>query len=219
MDTVTFSHRFVPLIQIEQFEQLFPNNKEPEIWTSVLNDVLPQYNITTKERVAMFLAQCGHESNGFTVLKENLNYSAQGLANTWARFSSTGKRGGPPNELALRLHRKPEQIANVVYANRMGNGDESSGDGWKHIGRGAIQTTGKNNYRIVSQELFGDDRLLDNPDILLYPEFAIKAACVFWKNNGLNDVTDIKKSTKIINGGLNGLDDRAAKLNKAMKIL
>lgn len=219
---IAFAHRFEPIILLEQFRAIFPTNDEPQMWVDLMNEVLPYYNITSKPRVAMFLSQCGHESLNFTRLSENLNYSTQGLANTWSRYSSTGKLGGPPNALARSLNRKPQAIANDAYANRMGNGDAASGDGWRFKGRGLIMTTGKNNYRVVSRELFGDDRLLTDPDLLQSPLYALKSACVFWKNNDLNefaDNQDIEGATRRINGGLIGLAHRKDIYNEAMVIL
>ena len=119
-------------------KQLLPKVKNLEDWHEQLLEVLPQYEIDTPNRVAAFIAQCGHESAGFTVLQENLNYSADGLKKIFGKYFPTA-------ELAKQYARKPEMIANRVYGNRMGNGDEDSGDGYKYRGRGIIQITGKNN--------------------------------------------------------------------------
>jgi putative chitinase len=166
------------------------------------NTVLPKYNITTVERVAAFLAQCGHESADFTVLKENLNYSAEGLSKVFPkRF---------PNVAAAQpYHRQPEKIANRIYADRMGNGPEASGEGFKFRGRGAIQLTGKENYSKFAASV---GKTLD--EAVAYCETldgAIESACWFWTTNKLNDIADkndIVTLTKRINGGTIGLEDR-----------
>lgn len=224
-EKVTFSYRFdnEDLITLDQFSSIFPNNKEQKLWVGLLNTILPEYSINTKNRISMFLAQCGHESLEFTVLVENLNYSAQGLANTWpSRYSLTDKRPYKPNELANRLHRNPEAIANNCYANRMGNGSEVSGDGWKYRGRGIIQITGKDNYRKVSRKIFGNDELLSKPSWLEEPEYALRSACEYWKGSALNswsDKGDVATVTRRINGGMNGYQDRKSKYEKFMSIL
>ena len=202
------------MITVEQFTEMFPKNKNPQGWTTALVDVLPTYEINTPERIASFLAQCGHESGGFTVLQENLNYSAEGLNKIFHKYF-------PTLESAQPYARKPEMIANRVYANRMGNGDEHSGEGYKFRGRGPIQLTGKDNYIACSDFLFQDDTLLQNPDMLLDPEYALHSACWFWWKNDLNnyaDSGDLVTMTKRINGGTIGLEDRIAHYNQAMEI-
>jgi putative chitinase len=202
------------MITVEQFTEMFPKNKNPQAWTTALNEVLPTYQIDTPERIASFLAQCGHESAGFTVLQENLNYSADGLNKIFKKYF-------PTLESAQPYARKPEMIANRVYGGRMGNGDEHSGEGYKFRGRGPIQLTGKDNYAACSDFLFQDDTLLQNPDMLLDPEYALHSACWFWWKNDLNnyaDSADLVTMTKRINGGTIGLDDRIAHYNHAMEI-
>lgn len=202
------------MITVEQFTEMFPKNKNPQAWTTALNEVLPTYKIDTPERIASFLAQCGHESAGFTVLQENLNYSAQGLCGTFKKYF-------PTPESAQPYARKPEMIANRVYGNRMGNGDEASGEGYKFRGRGPIQLTGKDNYTACSDFLFQDDTLVQNPDMLLDPEYALHSACWFWWKNDLNnyaDSADLVTMTKRINGGTIGLEDRIKHYNHAMEI-
>jgi putative chitinase len=156
----------------------------------------------------------GHESADFTRLTENLNYSAAGLVKTWPkRFTE---------ETAQGYHRKPEKIANKVYADRMGNGNEASGDGWKYRGRGIIQITGKNNYVAFSNAKFDDLRLLEDPDYLLTPEGAVESACWFWTTNNLNEIAgaqNITLITKRINGGTHGLSSRIARYERAIDIL
>jgi putative chitinase len=182
-------------------------------WCDVLNVLMPKYNIDSPQRIAAFIAQCSHESGHFEKLIENLNYGAKGLVMTWPkRFTSP--------ELANKYARQPEMIANFVYANRLGNGDELSGDGWKYRGRGLIQLTGKYNY-----QKFADTVGMDLEQVTRYLETkqgAAEAACLFWKNNKLNsyaDVGDIKGMTKVINGGYIGLPEREENYRKALNIL
>ena len=196
-------------------------DKEPasfsfSVWAGALNKHMAFYGINTPKRIAAFLAQIGHESGGFSRLVENLNYSADGLAKTWPkRFANTDKK---PNYLAVELERKPMQIANHVYANRNGNGDESSGDGWKFRGRGLIQLTFKNNYLSIRDKTGLD--IYNNPDLLLEPDAAVKSACAYWDHNKLNRFeNDFTALRKAINGGLNGLDDCIKYHEKAKKAL
>lgn len=171
-------------------------------WVSWLQGTCKAYQINTPMRIAMFLAQIAHESAGLTRLVENLNYSAEGLMRTWPkRF--------PTMDVAQQYAREPEKIANRVYADRMGNGDESSGDGWKYRGRGLIQITGKSNYREFADAI-GEDYVAD-PDLLRQPVNAALSAGWFWAERGLNRVADtgsVEAVTKIINGGSHGLADR-----------
>lgn len=154
----------------------------------------------------MFLAQCAHESAGFTVLTENLNYSAQALLKVFPKYFNSAN--------VSEYARNPEKIANRVYANRMGN--NSNGDGWKYRGRGYIQLTGKNNYKSFAQYLkdeniSGIQDPLDNPDELSQMLCAMQSAVWFWNKNNLNvyaDKDDISGCTKVINGGFNGLQER-----------
>jgi len=168
-----------------------------------LLELMPKYEINTPLRQRHFLAQVLHESGGFRFVRENLNYSTDGLLKTFPRYFHRG--------LAEEYARKPQKIASRVYANRMGNGDEESGDGWLYIGRGLIQITGRINYLMVSQALFGDARLLGEPTLLEEPQYAVESACYFWQEHSLNtlaDKDDIVAVTRRINGGINGLDDR-----------
>ena len=195
--------------------QLIPKVKNFEEWYSNLLNILPEYDIDTPKRVAAFMAQCGHESGGFTLMQENLNYSAKGLVGTFKKYF-------PTEALAKPYERKPEMIANRVYANRMGNGDEASGEGWYFRGRGIVQITGKNNYTKCSQSLFESNVLVENPDLLLETEYAIHSACWFWsaaRLNELADIGDMKTMTKRINGGFIGLEDRIHHYNHAIEIL
>ena len=205
------------MITVEQFTEMFPKNKNPQAWTTALNEVLPTYKIDTPERIASFLAQCGHESAGFTVLQENLNYSADGLNKIFKKYF-------PTLDSAQPYARKPEMIANRVYGGRMGNGPESSGDGYKYRGRGPIQLTGKDNYRAFAKDMFEDwENLFDNPDwVTSDRDFALMSAIWFWNKNKLNvqaDAGDIKLMTKKINGGYIGLEDRIKHYNEAIHLL
>lgn len=180
------------------------------VYLEPLKAAIALHAIDTEQRISHFLAQVAHESAGFTRISENLNYSAEGLASTWPRRF----RGddGQPNPLAHQLHRKPQLIANHVYANRMGNGGVASGEGWKYRGRGLIQLTGKSNYIAASNGLYNSDILVDDPDRVLKPDVAALTACWFWLSNGLNelaDLGDVRAITRRINGGTIGLEHRA----------
>lgn len=199
----------------DEFVKCLPHNKQPQVWYDACHELLPKYDINTIPRVAGFLSQCQHESLDFSTLQENLNYSAQGLRKVFGKYF-------PTTALANAYARQPQKIANRVYANRMGNGPESSGDGWKFRGRGILQVTGRVNYAACSQAIFGDDSLLKEPDLLCVPKYAILSACWYWQKNGLNtfcDKKDIVGMTKRINGGTNGLTDRTAHWNFALKVL
>ncbi|BCS55178.1 glycoside hydrolase family 19 protein [Geobacter sp. SVR] len=211
------------LITVEQFRRLFPRSTEPEAWAAALNGILPRYAIYNNPlRLAMFLAQTGHESDGFTDLTENLNYSAEGLARTWpTRYAVDPKAATKvPNDLARRLHRQPEAIANNCYANRMGNGPESSGDGWRFRGYGLIQLTGRANREAFAKAI---GQPLDAAEAyLLTYEGAIESACWYWSTRNINPLADagnVLAVTKSINAGVNGLADRQARYAEALKIL
>lgn len=174
--------------------------------------LLDRYGINTPLRIAHFMAQIEHES-GLKPVSENLNYSVIGLLGTFEKyFEGTG--------IAIEYARKPERIANRVYANRMGNGNEASGEGWKYRGRGFIQITGKENYFHLQVDT--DLPVLKNPDLLLEEANAMLSACWFWKKKGLNSLADkdlIKAITKRINGGYNGIEHRKELLKKWKKEL
>jgi putative chitinase len=197
----------------EQLDKITTRNKNNAALAEALNKYLGKYEINTKNRVAGFLAQCGHESVDFTVLKENLNYGAKGLLATFKKYF-------PDEATALKYERKPEMIANRVYANRMSNGPEASGDGYKYRGRGAIQLTGKDNYTRFAAAI--GKTIEETVAHLETLEGAIESACWFWKTNGLNaiaDKDDIVAMTKKINGGTIGLEDRKAHYEKAKQVL
>ena len=196
-------------------EQLAKLGINPD-WLPWLQKTCDRYSINNVNRQSAFLGQCMHESNSFKVLQENLHYSTNGLKSVWgSRF--------PTNEIADKYANHPDMIANKVYANRMGNGDEESGDGWKYRGRGIIQCTGKDLYKTLSNALNID--LISDPDMLLEMPYASMSAGWFWNKKGLNDLADqnnyeaTKEMTKRINGGFNGLDDRILKIEQAKKVL
>ena len=182
-------------------------------WIDAINETFEKFGIDTPERQACFLGQCAHESAGFTALQENLNYSASSLTRVWPkRF--------PSLQDAERYQRNPEKIANKVYASRMGNGDEESGEGWAYRGRGLIQLTGKSNYEACGEALGVD--LVSQPDLVATPQYAALSTGWFWDKNHLNkyaDENDMTGLTKKINGGTHGLDDRVAKTQAALDIL
>jgi putative chitinase len=189
----------------EQLQQIIPKNPYIEQWCTALNKLLPDYGIDTPQRVAAFLAQCAHESGNFVFLKENLNYRAASLRKIFPKYF-------PNDQLAEQYAGRPnkaEAIANRIYANRMGNGPEESGDGFRYCGRGLIQLTGRNNY-----ESFADSIESTPEEVSQYLETfegAVQSACWFWETNNLNqfaDTDDIKTMTRRINGGFIGLEDR-----------
>lgn len=200
-------------ITADVIKKMFPKYKYPDDLADALTEQFEKYEINTVNRAAGFLAQCGHESAGFTILKENLNYSAEGLNKIFKKYF-------PTLDSAKPYARNPEKIANKVYANRMLNGNEASGDGYKFRGRGAIQLTGRENYTKFAKSvgLTLDEAVADLETL----DGAIESACWFWKTNGLNaicDADDIVKMTKRINGGTIGLDDRKKHYAEAKHLL
>jgi len=189
------------------------NSDMADTWFQALDDAADQYQINNDKRVAMFIAQVGHESGGFAFTAENLNYSAAGLMSVFGKYF-------PNLQVANAYARQPEKIANRVYANRMGNGDEASGDGWKYRGHGLIQLTGKDNHAAFSAATGVD--AVNHPELLEQPPAAAVSAGWFWDTRHLNefcDAGDIITVTKRINGGTNGLDDRQARYNRALAAL
>jgi putative chitinase len=180
-------------------------------WFEPLQETFEKYQINTPKRQACFIGQTMHESGGYKFLRENLNYSAKALMNTWpSRF--------PDMDTAEKFERQPEKIANKVYSGRMGNTED--GDGAKYIGRGLIQLTGKDNYKAFGDAI-GED-LIANPQLVEEPRYAALSAGWFWNKRGLNalaDAMDVTTLTVRINGGKIGIDDRIAKINKALDIL
>lgn len=200
----------------QMLAEIIPYAKEANIdlYLNPLNEVLPKKQINTPMRVAQFIAQVAHESGSLNYKIENLNYSAGALQAVFGKYF-------PTSEMANEYARQPEKIANRVYANRMGNGDEASGDGWKYRGRGLIQITGKNNYQSFSQDN-GIDMVTNPSPMADDPTIAVTGATWFWDSNNLNqyaDADDILTITKRINGGTNGLADREAFLARAKSAL
>lgn len=197
----------------EQLKQLLPKNPYIDQWHSALSRLLPDYEINTPQRIAAFIAQCAHESGNFMFLKENLNYRAESLMRTWPRHF-------PTMEIAQQYARQPEKIANRAYANRMGNGDEASGDGWRFLGRGLIQLTGRENYSWFAASI--NISVEEAAEYLQTFEGAAQSACWFWETNNLNrwaDTGDIKELTRRINGGFIGLEDRIKHYQHALHVL
>lgn len=181
--------------------------------TNAINDTLAKFEINTPLRIQHFLAQMLHESGNLVYLKENLNYSAQGLVTTFHKYFLT-------EAIAIPYARQPDKIANKVYASRMGNGDETSGDGAKFKGRGYIQLTGRDNYTALSKDTGVD--FIGHPELLETVKYAALSAGWFWNKAGLNELADkddILDITKKINGGENGIDDRKARLDKIKTII
>ena len=195
----------------QQLLQILPNaGRQAGVFVPALNVAMNKFAIVTRLRIAAFIAQVGHESGQLTRLVENLNYSAEGLMKTWpSRFDLVR---------ATAAARKPEQIANIVYAGRMGNTEP--GDGWKYRGRGLFQVTGRANYAACGEALGLD--LINQPELLEQPKNACLSAAWFWATNGLNTLADADKFeaiTRRINGGLNGQADRQALHARALKVL
>ena len=202
------------MITEQNFNEVVPdvNWNYAKNYVPLFDTVLPKYGIDTPLRKAHFLAQVAHESGGFKFVVENLNYSANALYNVFRKYF-------PNLEIANEYARQPEKIANRVYANRMGNSDEASGDGWKYKGRGLIQLTGKENYYQLSK--CTNQYFVTEPELVAQPEWALTSACWFWKKNNINkyaDEDDVHMVTKRINGGYNGLQDRQHYLEEFKKI-
>jgi len=199
---------------VEMLKEMGVSTEDAEQYIEDLEKTLPKYGITdSRERLAHFFSQILHESGCMRFDMENLNYSAKALRAVFGKYFKTQKE-------ADAFARNPEKIANRVYCNRMGNGSESSGDGWKYRGRGLIQLTGKKNYKAFA-EWVGDDRVVDDPD-LVASEYAVQSAVFFWDKNNLNKIADKDdpvRLTKRINGGQNGLAHRKELLNKANGLL
>ena len=204
------------MLTLSQLKQLLPKNPYVEHWHHALEQLFPDYDINTPKRMAAFIAQCSHESGGFMVLKENLNYKAATLRKIFPKYFPNDQIA---NDYASRPN-KQVAIASKVYANRMGNGDEASQDGWKFCGRGLIQLTGKSNYQAFADSLEMD--INDVPEYLATFEGAAQSACWFWETNKLNqwaDTGDILTLTKRINGGTIGLEDRKKHYDHALHVL
>lgn len=196
-------------------KEILPSIPYLDEWYDALSKVLPEYDITTPQRVAAFIAQCAHESGGFKAVSENLNYSAKGLLGTFGKYFNA--------TTAAQYERKPEMIASRVYANRMGNGDEASKEGFKFRGRGYIQLTGKSNYTAFTK-FIGED-CVANPD-LVATKYPLASAAFFFNSNSLWSICDkgastenVTAVTKRVNGGTIGLADRIKHFNEFYNLL
>lgn len=199
-------------ITVEQFRLIFPANKHAAEWVEALNSVLPRYGVTSSIRRAVFLGQCGHESGGFTRLIENLNYSAEKLLERFPKYFTTAQ--------AHQYARQPEAIANRVYANRMGNGNENSGDGWRFRGHGLLQLTGKENHLAFAYSI--NKPIAEATAYMLTFPGAVESACFYWGIRNINaaaDTVGIEDETRKINGGLNGLAERKQLTKTALQVL
>lgn len=207
------------MITMEQLALMVPCSiVTASVWHSPLIAAMARWDITTPDRIAGFIAQTSHESNKFTEFEENLNYSPEGLARTWPNRYAINPHAKTklPNDLALRIGRRPELIANYTYANRMGNGGFETGDGWRYRGRGPKQITGLDNYRECGRAL--GLPLVFEPDLLLEPDNGAESAAWYWATSGCNqamDVGDYAEVTRLINGGMIGYESRVAALETA----
>ena len=198
----------------EKIVHLLHGNPEADAWADAALEILPKYEINTPNRIAGFFAQTGHESMGFKVLEENLHYRAETLEKLFSKYFSKAGRN------AADYAKQPEKIANVIYANRMGNGDTASGEGYAFRGRGIIQLTGKDNYSAFALSI-----KMTLPDVIAYvttKKGALESACWYWNSRNINaacDANDIVKMTKLINGGTIGLEDRTKHYHEALAIL
>ncbi len=200
----------------DQLKKLLPKNPYIDYWYNALSQLLPDYEINTPQRIAAFIAQCAHESGNFMVLQENLNYRPATLRKIFPKYFPTDAMA---NDYCSRPN-KQEAIANKVYANRMGNGDEASGDGYRYRGRGLIQLTGKDNYTFFAGSL--GISVEEAAEYMGTFEGACQSACFFWEQNKLNqwaDKGDIVTLSKRINGGTIGLEDRIKHYEHALHVL
>ena len=204
------------IIVESQIRRIMPNVKETRVkeFVKCFNEWSDRFGISTPLRFVHFIAQIAHESGEFKSMEENLNYSADGLLRVFPKYFT--------KETAAQYARKPEKIANKVYANRMGNGDEASGDGWRFKGRGAIGTTGRDNYKAYADSEFCVGDLMNHPEWLAQSPGCYKSAMYFWWKNGLNqiaDTDDVVKVTKRVNGGTNGLAQRQYYYRMAKRVM
>jgi putative chitinase len=198
----------------EHIIHLLHGNAEAAAWADAAMEILPKYEINTPNRIAGFFAQCGHESMNFTALSENLNYRAETLEKLFSKYFSKAGRN------AADYAKQPEKIANVIYANRMGNGDTASGDGYRFRGRGVVQLTGRDNYTA-----FGLTIGMTAEEVIDYvttKKGALESACWYWASRKINaacDANDITKMSKAVNGGTIGLEDRRKHYEQALAVL
>lgn len=198
----------------QQLRTVFPLCRDPSLWSTILPKVADEFEINTKDRFAAWLAQCGYESNQFNAIREDMSYSKLALMKTWpARF--------PTEQSAIPYERNPQALANFVYANRMGNGDAASQDGWNYRGGGILETTGRYNYRVTGAGI--GEPLEAQPKKLEIPLVAARAAGWFWKEHNCNwlaDERDLESITLVINGPMKlGEKDRELNLAKWLTVL
>lgn len=211
----------------EMLKKIYPNStaQDRAKFIRPLQLAMMRYNINNVNRIRAFLAQIGHESGQLSAVYENLNYSLSSLRSVFGKYF-------PTNEMAAQYARQPEKIANRVYANRLGNGDEQCGDGWKYRGRGLIQITGKSNYEAATNGMYALPMgicFVTEPNLLSTPEYAAQSAAWWWENAGLNALADklggsddadiFRQISKRINGGYNGLEDRIAIYSRTQKYI
>ena len=202
-------------LTLDQLKQIVPGNPHIEHWHEALSEICPDYGINTPQRLAAFLAQCAHESGGFRAIKENLNYRPATLVTLFKKYFDL-----PTAERYCSMPDKQAAIANKIYANRMGNGPEESGDGYRYCGRGLIQLTGRDNYTRYAQST--EQTVEEASEHLTTFEGCVQSAAWFWEANNLNkwaDAGNIEKMTKIINGGTIGLEDRKKHYAHALHVL
>jgi putative chitinase len=200
-------------LTLAQFSSMLSNIGTSSMWYDIAMKLFPKYNIDTDLRISGFMSQCIYESANFQDLSENLHYSAANLDKNFSKYFGSVRNSS-------QYANQPEAIANIVYANRMGNGPESSGDGWKFRGRGLIQITGRNNYTAFGKFIGKSPE--DAAAYMETPMGAFESACWYWDSNNINsaaDARDVKMMTRIINGGYNGLDGRTSLYNKCIGIL
>jgi putative chitinase len=219
---VSFSFAFTP----EKLKACVPQNTHITDWYNVMCTTLPEYDITTWQRVAQWIAQISHESGDFRITSENLNYKTTALTAMFGNRISVSDANKHGRDDAKGQKANPEAIANCIYGGDWGKknlGNTQVGDGWKFRGRGLVQVTGRANYTACSKALYGDEQiLLKEPEILSEQDGAIRSACWFWNSRKINspaDKEDTLAVTKLINSGTNGLEDRISKYNLAKSIL
>jgi putative chitinase len=205
--------------------RLFPQSLIKD-HVQVFDEAFAYANINTEQRIAMYLAQVAHECQHFRRMEENLNYSAKGLANTWPRLYAKYPKAKikQPNDTAVQIAYKPVEIANRTYANRNGNGDYASGDGWRFRGMGELMTTGRSNYELLDDDFNMNGKIVANPELLIQPYWAVMSAVSYWNRNELNRFADmgadgIQPCRRAINGGLLGLDKVVALYHRIITAL
>ena len=208
-------------LTVAQLQECLPRCRFPEEWIRPLNQAFERFNINTVQRIAAFLGQIAVESGQMHYLQENMSYRARRIVQVWPSRFATAEDAAP-------YARNPERLANKVYANRMGNGPENTGDGFRYRGRGLMQVTGRDNYTRMSR-LINMPGLVDKPDYLLEPRYAAMSAAAFWESHGLNAEADelgnikleacVKIITRRVNGGTHGLDERIEFTERALSVL